>query len=109
MDKAWWNELWMGFPVEDHYRQQSNVTLADKLEGKLLLVHGELDENVHPASTLQLVNALVKANKDFDLLIIPGAHHSLRGNGYFIRRRWDFFVKHLLGVEPPQGFQIQLK
>ena len=109
MDKAWWNELWMGFPVEDHYRQQSNVTLADRLEGKLLLVHGELDENVHPASTLQLVNALVKANKDFDLLIVPGAHHSLRGNGYFIRRRWDYFVKHLLGVEPPQGFQIQLK
>ncbi len=107
MDKAWWNELWMGFPAGDHYRQQSNVTLAPKLEGKLFLMHGELDDNVHPASTLQLVDALIKANKDFDLLIMPGENHGAGGNRYFIRRRWDFFVKHLLGIEPPKGFNLR--
>jgi len=107
MDKAWWNELWMGFPVGEHYRQQSNVTMAPKLEGKLFLMHGELDDNVHPASTLQLVDALIKANKDFDLLILPGENHGAGGNRYFQRRRWDFFVRHLLGVEPPKGYQIQ--
>ena len=106
MDKAWWNELWMGFPLGDHYRQQSNVTLAPKLEGKLFLMHGELDDNVHPASTLQLVDALVKANKDFDLLIMPGENHGAGANRYFIRRRWDFFVRHLLGVEPPKNYLI---
>jgi dipeptidyl aminopeptidase/acylaminoacyl peptidase len=106
MDKAWWNELWMGYPVGDHYRRQSNVTLAPKLEGKLMLVHGELDDNVNPASTLQLVGALIKANKDFDLLLMPGQNHGLGASRYFIRRRWDFFVKNLLGVEPPKNYKI---
>ncbi len=106
MDKAWWNELWMGFPAGDHYRQQSNVTLAPKLEGKLFLMHGELDDNVHPASTLQLVDALIKANKDFDLLIMPGENHGAGGSRYFQRRRWDFFVKNLLGVEPPKNYSF---
>jgi dipeptidyl aminopeptidase/acylaminoacyl peptidase len=106
MDKAWWNELWMGYPAGDHYRQQSNVTLAPKLEGKLMLVHGELDDNVNPASTMQLVDALIKANKDFELLIMPGQNHGLGASRYFIRRRWDFFVKNLLGVEPPKNYKI---
>jgi dipeptidyl-peptidase 4 len=100
MDKAWWNELWMGYPAGEHYQQQSNVALAAKLQGKLMLAHGELDDNVHPASTLQLVDALIKANKDFDLLILPGENHGIGASQYFIRRRWDFFVRHLLGVEP---------
>jgi dipeptidyl aminopeptidase/acylaminoacyl peptidase len=106
MDKAWWNELWMGFPAGEHYREQSNVTLTPRLEGKLLLMHGELDDNVHPSSTMQLVDALIKANKDFDLLIMPGENHGAGGNRYFIRRRWDYFVRHLLGVEPPKNFQL---
>lgn len=104
-DKVWWNELWMDYPVGDHYRQQANPTLAANLRGKLLLVHGDLDDNVHPAATLQLVDALVKANKDFDLLILPNRNHGL-GNGYFVRRRWDYFVRHLLGVEPPREYPL---
>lgn len=104
-DKVWWNELWMGYPVAEHYKQQANPTLAANLNGKLLLVHGDLDDNVHPAATLQLVDALIKANKDFDLLIMPNKHHGL-GNGYFVRKRWDYFVKNLLGVEPPKEYPL---
>jgi len=100
MDKIWWNELWMGYPIGDHYAQQSNVTNAHKLQGKLMLVVGELDRNVDPASTMQVANALIKADKDFDLLIIPGAGHGAAESPYGKRRRMDFFVRHLLGVEP---------
>lgn len=109
MDKAWWNELWMGYPVGDHYRDQSNVTMAEKLEGKLLLIHGDLDDNVNPSATLQLVDALIKANKDFDLLIVPNQYHGDGGNPYLVRRRWDYFVQHLLSVTPPKGFKIEMK
>lgn len=100
MDKIWWNELWMGYPIGEHYAEQSNVTQAHKLTGKLLLVVGELDRNVDPASTMQVANALVKADKDFELLIIPGAGHGAAESPYGKRRRMDFFVRHLLGVEP---------
>jgi dipeptidyl aminopeptidase/acylaminoacyl peptidase len=100
MDKIWWNELWMGWPVGPHYAEQSNVTNAHKLRGKLLLIVGELDRNVDPASTMQVVNALIKADKDFDLLVVPGAGHGM-GGAYGNRRLQDFFVRHLLGVEPP--------
>ena len=106
MDKAWWVELWMGYPAGEHYIEQSNVTMADKLEGKLLLLHGDMDNNVHPASTMQFVDALIKANKDFDMIIAPNAGHGVGGT-YFTRKRWDYFVKHLLGVEPPKGFKIE--
>lgn len=99
VDKIWWNELWMGWPIGPHYREQSNVTQAGKLEGKLLLIVGELDRNVDPASTLQVVNALIKADKDFDLLLVPGAGHGL-GGPYGARRQQDFLVRHLLHVEP---------
>src|SRR5581483_11536914 len=75
MDKVWWNELWMGWPVGPHYAEQSNVTQAHRLQGKLLLMVGELDRNVDPASTMQVVNALIKANKDFELVVFPGAGH----------------------------------
>ena len=100
MDKIWWNELWMGWPVGPHYAEQSNVTNAHKLKGKLLLIVGELDRNVDPSSTLQVVNALIQAKKDFDLLMVPGMDHSNGGN-YGERRRRDYFVRHLLGAEPP--------
>jgi dipeptidyl-peptidase-4 len=99
MDKIWWNELWMGWPIGPEYAANSNVTNAGKLQGKLLLIVGETDHNVDPASTMQVVNALIKADKDFELLIIPGADHGQDGP-YGARRRQDFFVRNLLGVEP---------
>ena len=100
MDKIWWNELWMSWPVGPHYAEQSNVTQAHKLTGKLMLVVGELDRNVDPASTMQVADALVKADKDFDLLIVPGAGHGAAESPYGNRRRMDFLVRNLLGVEP---------
>jgi dipeptidyl aminopeptidase/acylaminoacyl peptidase len=100
MDKIWWNEQWMGWPVGPHYAEQSNVTQAKNLRGKLLLIVGELDKNVDPASTMQVANALVKANKDFELLIMPGTGHGAAETHYGKRRRADFFVRHLLGNEP---------
>ncbi len=100
MDKIWWNELWMGWPIDDSYAASSNVTDAHKLTGKLLLVVGELDRNVDPASTMQVVDALVRADKDFELLVIPGSDHGAAESAYGRRRRADFFVRNLLGVEP---------
>jgi dipeptidyl aminopeptidase/acylaminoacyl peptidase len=100
MDKIWWNEQWMGYPVGPHYAEQSNVTLAPRLKGKLLLMVGEMDSNVDPASTMQVVNALIQANRDFDLIVFPGAGHGVAGTSYGKRRLQDFFVRHLLGVEP---------
>jgi dipeptidyl aminopeptidase/acylaminoacyl peptidase len=100
MDKIWWNELWMGWPIGPHYDEQSNVTNAHKLQGKLLLTVGELDRNVDPASTMQVVNALIRADKDFELVVIPGGGHGSGSGPYGTRRRNDFFVRNLLGVEP---------
>jgi len=100
MDKIWWNELWMGWPVGPEYEEQSNVTQAHNLKGKLFLTVGELDRNVDPSSTMQVVNALIKADKDFDMLIVPGGGHGSGESPYASRRRMDFFVRHLLGVEP---------
>jgi len=103
MDKIWWNELWMGWPIGPHYAEQSNVTQAHKLQGKLMLIVGELDRNVDPASTMQVVHALVKANKDFDLVVLPGVGHGAAGTPYGRRRQRDFLVRHLHGVEPREG------
>jgi len=100
MDKIWWNELWMGWPIGPHYAEQSNVTQAHKLQGKLLLVVGEMDQNVDPASTMQVVSALIRADKDFDLVVMAGRGHGSAESPYGSRRRQDFFVRHLLGVEP---------
>lgn len=100
MDKIWWNEQWMGWPVGPHYDEQSNVTLAKNLQGKLLLMAGELDKNVDPATTMQVCNALIKAGKDYELLIVPGAGHGVAGSPYGKRRLQDFFVRSLLGKEP---------
>lgn len=100
MDKIWWNELWMSYPIGPQYAESSNVTHAHKLQGKLLLILGELDDNVDPASTMQVVDQLIKAKKNFDFIMVPGMGHSMGGE-YGERRRRDFFVKHLLGVDPP--------
>ena len=100
MDKIWWNEQWLGWPVGDAYKRSSNVEDAHKLTGKLLLIVGELDTNVDPASTLQVVDALEKADKDFELLVMTGAEHGAAESPYGIRRRMDFFVRPLLGREP---------
>ncbi|MDR1950834.1 MAG: S9 family peptidase [Bacteroidales bacterium] len=94
MDKIWWNEQWMGYPIGPWYAENSNVDNAHKLEGKLLLINGELDDNVDPTSTLQVVNALVKADKDFEQLYLPGYGHGL-GDNYVTRKVFEFFVKHM--------------
>jgi dipeptidyl aminopeptidase/acylaminoacyl peptidase len=108
MDKIWWNEQWMGWPLGPEYAASSNVDNAYRLEGKLLLVVGEMDQNVDPASTMQVVNALIKANKTFDLLVIPGGGHG-PGGVYGERKRNDFFVHNLLGVDPPDWNRIEPK
>ncbi|PYT43045.1 MAG: hypothetical protein DMG47_14475 [Acidobacteria bacterium] len=106
LDKAWWNELYQGFPVGPDYAEQSNVTMADRLQGHLLIEHGDVDDNVHVVETMRFADALMKANKDFDMLIVPNMYHGEGGNLYLVRRRWDYFVRNLLGVTPPGNFEI---
>ena len=108
MDKIWWNEQWMGWPLGPEYAAASNVDNAWRLRGDLLLFVGELDTNVDPSSTMQVVNALIKANKTFGLLVLPGQNHT-SGGDYGERVRRDFFVRHLLGVEPPDWNKIDEK
>ena len=106
MDKIWWNEQWMGYPVDSSYIECSNVENAKNLKGKLMLLVGEMDDNVDPSSSYQVVNALIKANKDFEFILIPGAHHTM-GENYGEHKRADFFVKNLLGVEPPAWAELE--
>jgi dipeptidyl aminopeptidase/acylaminoacyl peptidase len=105
MDKIWWNEQWMSWPIGPQYSASSNVDNAYRLQGELLLVVGEMDTNVDPSSTMQVVHQLIKHNKNFDLLVIPGANHgagrSDRYAAYGDHKRYDFFVRHLLGINPP--------
>ena len=107
-----WGERFQGLLVRDtvrktdNYEAAANKTSAANLKGKLFLIHGDMDDNVHPGNTIALVDALVKANKSFDLLILPDADHNLTAHPYVIRRTWDFFVRHLLGQEPPADFSI---
>jgi len=107
LDKTWWNELYQGYPLQEDYVAQSNVTMAARLEGHLLLEHGDVDDNVHPVETMRFVDALIKANKNFDMLFVPNMFHGEGGSRYLVRRRWDYFVQHLLGVTPPTGFEIK--
>jgi dipeptidyl-peptidase 4 len=107
LDKAWWNELYQGYPMGPDYAEQANPTLADRLKGHLLLVHGDVDHNVNPVETIRFVDALIRANKNFDMLFVPNMSHGEGKNPYLIRRRWDYFVEHLLGVEPPEDFHIK--
>lgn len=105
MDKIWWNELWLGYPVGDAYKEGSNVENAHLLKRPLMLVVGELDDNVDPASTMQVVNALIKANKDFELIVVPGARHTV-GEEYGEHKRYDFFVRHLMEKNPPKWDEV---
>lgn len=109
LDKAWWNEAYQGYPVQNDYAEQSNVTLAKNLKGHLLLEHGDIDDNVHPVETMRFVDALMKANKTFDMLLVPNMFHGESGDHalYLVRRRWDYFVQYLLGVTPPSNFEIK--
>ena len=100
MDKIWWNEQWMGYPIGPEYAENSNVVNAAKLQGKLLLIVGEMDDNVDPASTMQVVNALISAKKDFELVVLPGTNHTLGGD-YGEQKRRDFFVKTFYNQATP--------
>ena len=106
MDKIWWNEQWLGYPLGDQYKEGSNVENAHLLSRPLMLVVGELDDNVDPASTMQVVDALVRANKDFELVVLPGVGHTM-GESYGEHKRYDFFVRHLLGVNPPKWEDVK--
>ena len=106
MDKIWWNEQWMGYPVDSSYIECSNVYHASKLERPLMLVVGELDDNVDPASTMQVADALIRAGKDFELVVLPGVHHTM-GERYGEHKRYDFFVRNLLHVEPPKWNEVK--
>ncbi len=110
MDKISWNEQWLGWPVGEAYLAASGVEHAHRLRGELLLIVGEQDANVDPASTMQVVNALIGAGKDFDLLHIPGGDHAVgRSSGpidYVQRRQFDFFVRHLLGAPTPRWNRV---
>ncbi len=108
VDKLWWNEQWMGWPLGPQYAASSNVDNAYRLQGKALIVIGEMDSNVDPASSLQVVNALVKAHKHFDMLYIPGQNH---GVGVLADEHYrdDYFVHNLLGIEPPDWNRVGLQ
>lgn len=109
----YWAEKYQGTLKEDgqtnkdNFYYSANKTYANNLKGELLLFHGDMDDNVHPAMTIQLIDELIKANKDFDLVIAPERRHSLH-EPYFIRKHWDFFVEHLLGIEPPKEYNITI-
>ena len=98
----------MGWPLGPEYGASSNVDNADQLQGKLFLIVGELDINIDPASTMQVVNALIRANKTFDLLVIPGGGHGM-GGAYGERKLYDFFTPHLAGIMPPNWNEIEEK
>jgi dipeptidyl aminopeptidase/acylaminoacyl peptidase len=114
-----WGEKWQGLLetmlVEEagavasqttNYDGQANQLLADRLQGKLLLAHGLMDDNVHPSNTLLVVQALIDAEKDFDLLLLPDAGHGFGNSRYFMKKRWDYFVRHLAQVEPVAEFRF---
>jgi dipeptidyl-peptidase 4 len=95
--------------VPQNYRQMDNAVLADNLRGKLMLVYGDMDENAYPAVTLQLCDALNRANRSYDLLYLPNATHGFTAEPYFVRRLWDYFVEHLMGEQPPLNYAIGAK
>ncbi|PCJ22541.1 MAG: S9 family peptidase [SAR86 cluster bacterium] len=119
-----WGEKWQGLletypesnpldsdseedsPAATNYDNQANQLLAENLQGKLLLAHGMLDTNVHPSSTLLVVQALIDAEKDFDLVVLPNSSHGFGNRRYFMKRRWDYFVEHLAGSEPSTDFKF---
>lgn len=105
-----WGERYIGLLVGDNYEKQANQINAKNLKGKLMLAHGNMDDNVPPYNTWLVVDALNKANKDYDLVIFPNARHGYGGDSfYMMRRRWDYFVRHLLGAEPPKEYKLTPK
>ena len=102
MEKAWWPEMYQGWPIDSTYQNVSNITNAKNLKGKLLLVHGSIDDNVNPSATFKLAEALIKNDKEFDLLILPSQRHGYRGvyRSYFTKKRWNYFVEHLANKKP---------
>jgi len=106
-----WGERYQGLlerkaDGSTNYDDQANQNIAKNLKGHLLLAHGTMDTNVPPYNTLLVVNELIKANKDFDLIMLPNRGHGFGGEPYMVRRRWDYFVRYLLGAEPPQGYEL---
>jgi dipeptidyl aminopeptidase/acylaminoacyl peptidase len=106
-----WGEKWQGLLEEyadgtTNYDNQANQLVAGSLKGKLLLAHGTMDSNVPPYNTLVVVNALIEANKDFDFILFPNRRHGFGNEPYMMRRRWDYFVTHLLGSTPPTGYEM---
>jgi dipeptidyl aminopeptidase/acylaminoacyl peptidase len=108
---AAWGEKYQGLLVRDtlngtdNYQNQVNANLAGNLTGKLFLIHGDMDDNVHPAMTIRVADALIKANKSFDFLIATDQAHGVN-EPYYVRRKWDYFVRHLMGQEPPENYTI---
>ena len=106
-----WAEKYQGLMTRDttrktdNFEASANGTYAKNLKGKLFLMTGDMDDNVHPAMTIQVADALIKANKSFDFLVLPNRAHGLN-EPYVIRRRWDYFVEHLLGAKPPENYEI---
>ncbi|MDZ7756923.1 alpha/beta hydrolase family protein [Rhodohalobacter sp.] len=89
-----------------NYDNQSNPLLAENLKGKLLITHGTLDTNVPPFNTLIVVNALIEANKDFDMIMLPNRSHGFYSEPFMMRKRWDYFVKHLKNTDPPKEYEF---
>ena len=104
---AVWGETYNGPEVGDNYTAADNRQLAANIRGKLFLLHGDMDSNVLPSHTLQLADALIRADRDFDLLIVPNAGHgTLEPGSHALRRAWDFMVRHLMGAEPPEDYRF---
>ena len=106
-----WGEKWQGLLERKaggatNYDSQANQLVAKNLKGRLLLAHGTMDNNVPPYNTLLVVNELIKANKDFDLILLPNRGHGFGNEPYMVRRRWDYFVRYLMGAEPPSGYEL---
>jgi dipeptidyl-peptidase-4 len=102
-----WGEKYQGPVSGRNYDNQDTTLIAKNLKGKLLLAYGDMDDNVNPTLSIRLIDALIKANRDFDVLVMPNRNHSFATDPYFNRRRWDYFVKNLLGAEPPKGFELK--
>jgi dipeptidyl aminopeptidase/acylaminoacyl peptidase len=109
-----WGERYIGLEVIDengvsNYEDQANQTHAENLKGKLMIIHGGMDDNVPPYNSYLVADALIKANKDFDFILLPNARHGYGQDSYYImRRRWDYFVQHLQGAIPPKEFKIEM-
>jgi dipeptidyl aminopeptidase/acylaminoacyl peptidase len=105
-----WGERYDGLVTQSNYEAQANEVYAKNLKGKLMLAHGLMDDNVPPYNTMLVVEALIKANKNFDLVVFPNTPHGYgRYSPYMMRRRWDYFVKNLLGEEPPAEYELKMK